>query len=214
MSINPTATPRDFWLSSGHHLLDHDAHGRLVVTDEFVKLYLARPEIKPPDDACVVERGLYARLTREPRSAVKAGEIADVADRDARENWRHLTGFRDHLLAHPSLEAAYVALARAAKVTTPPLFVTQLVHVILRNILDGETDALRLRAAEMFYRAQRLTLKDGVILLADEELVDGAAVIDHTSPLVAMFGEGRAATRTISSWISAPASPRGWLSPA
>jgi hypothetical protein len=34
---------RDFWLSSGHHLLDRDAHGRLLVTDEFLKAYLARP---------------------------------------------------------------------------------------------------------------------------------------------------------------------------
>lgn len=183
---------RDFWLSSGHHLLDHDADGRLVVTDEFLKLYLARPEVVPPADACLAERALYGRLTREPRGAVAAAEIGDIQDRDARENWRHLVAFRDHLVGHRTIEAAYVAIARAAKVATPPIFLGQLVHVILRNILDGERDAFRLRAAEMLYRAQRLTLKDGVMLLADEELVDGASVVDHASPLVAMFGEARA----------------------
>ena len=39
------ATMNDFWLSCGHHLLDRDAGGGLVVTDDFLKVYLARPEL-------------------------------------------------------------------------------------------------------------------------------------------------------------------------
>jgi hypothetical protein len=182
----------DFWLSSGHHLLDHDAAGRLVVTDEFLKVYLARPEVVPPDEACIVERAVYQRLTRAPRTPVDTAEIAAMADRDARENWRHLIGFRDALLAAPTLEAAYLTLVRARKVTTPPLFLNQLVQVIARNMLDGERDPFTLRAAEMLFRPQRLTIKDGVMLLADEELVDGADVKDHASPLVAIFGDAHA----------------------
>ena len=46
---------KDFWLSSGHHLLDRDERGHLVVTDEFLKAYLARPELLPPADACAAE---------------------------------------------------------------------------------------------------------------------------------------------------------------
>ena len=38
----------DFWLSCGHHLLDRDEGGGLVATDEFLKVYLARPELDPP----------------------------------------------------------------------------------------------------------------------------------------------------------------------
>jgi Family of unknown function (DUF6352) len=182
----------DFWLSSGHHLLDHDAAGRLVVTDEFLKVYLARPEVVPPPEACIVERAVYQRLTREPRMPTDKSEIAAMADRDARENWRLLLGFRDVLLAAPTLEAAYLKLVRAAKVTTPPLFLNQLVQVIARNMLDGERDPYVLRAAELLFRPQRLTIKDGVMLLADEELVDGADVKDPTSPLVAVFGDARA----------------------
>ena len=38
----------DFWLSCGHHLLDRDDGGGLLVTDDFLKAYLARPELAPP----------------------------------------------------------------------------------------------------------------------------------------------------------------------
>ena len=182
----------DFWVSSGHHLVDRDADGRLTVTDDLLKAYLARPEAVPPEDACLVERAIHQRLMRFPREPIAAGEILGLADRDARENWRLLIQFRDHLLEHKTLEAAYLALARAPKVTTPPLFLNQLVHMILRNMLDGERDPYILRAAELLFRPQRLTMNDGIMLLADEEVVDGANVTDHTSPLIAIFGDARA----------------------
>ena len=63
---------RDFWLSCGHHLLDRDAAGRLLVTDEFLKAYLARPELMPPPEACSAERGLHSALLRDPRQAIAA----------------------------------------------------------------------------------------------------------------------------------------------
>ena len=182
----------DFWVSSGHHLVDRDEAGRLVVTDDFLKVYLARPEVVPPDEACIVERAVHQRLMRDPRAPVETAEVGDIADRDARENWRHLLAFRDHLLRHPTLEAAYMALARAPKVTVPPLFLNQLVHVILRNLLDAERDPFVLRAAEMMFRPQRLTLKDGILLLADADVVDGANADPHAAPLVAIFGDARA----------------------
>src|SRR6201986_4852692 len=95
---------KDFWLSCGHHLLDRDAGGGLVVTDEFLKVYLARPELTPPPDACAVERTLHAALLAEPRRPVAATDIAAIADADARENWQLLIGFRDHLLRYSTLE--------------------------------------------------------------------------------------------------------------
>src|SRR5437660_10752728 len=102
----------DFWLSSGHHLLDRDEGGGLLVTDEFLKVYLARPELAPPPQACAAERALYRALLEDPRRAIAAREIAAIADADAQENFELLIAFRDHLLAHPTLEAAYLALAR------------------------------------------------------------------------------------------------------
>src|ERR1700731_3693599 len=100
---------KDFWLSCGHHLLDRDAGGGLVATDEFLKAYLARPELAPPPEACVVEKTLHAALLADPRRPVDAADIKAIADPDARENWELMLGFRDHLLAHPTLEAAYLA---------------------------------------------------------------------------------------------------------
>ncbi|HXD45226.1 MAG TPA: DUF6352 family protein [Pseudolabrys sp.] len=178
---------KDFWLSCGHHLLDRDAGGGLVVTDEFLKVYLARPELVPPADACPAERNLYAALLADPRRDVAAGEIAAIADTDARENWQLLVGFRDRLLEHPTLEAAYAALVRDGAHGVPPLFMNQLVHVILRNALDGERDARMLRAAELFYRPQRVTLHDGALIAADEETIGGINPAP-VSPLVSMLG--------------------------
>ena len=178
---------RDFWLSCGHHLLDRDAGGGLVVTDEFLKAYLARPELMPPPEACAVERALHAALMDEPRRPVAAGEIATIADADARENWQVMLGFRDHLLRHRTLEAAYLALARGDMRGTPALFVDQLVHLILRNLLDGCDDPLVLRAAEMLFRTQRLTVHDGALVAADDELIAGVGG-RPVSPLVAMLG--------------------------
>jgi hypothetical protein len=178
---------RDFWLSCGHHLLDRDEGGGLAVTDEFLKAYLARPELAPPEDACVVERTLHAALLANPRRPVDAAEIAAMADKDARENWAVMIAFRDHLLAHPTLEAAYLHLVRHGFGRTPPLFVSQIVHAILRNMLDACEDAYVLRAAEMFFRPQRLTTHEGSLIAADEETVAGTNA-SVASPLVSMLG--------------------------
>ncbi len=177
----------DFWISCGHHLLDRDEGGGLLVTDDFLKVYLARPELIPPPEACAVEKTLHGALLTDPRMAVAASDIAAIADADARENWQLLIAFRDHLLRHKTLEAAYAALVRSGPGNTPPLFVSQLVHVILRNALDGVTDARVVRAAELFFRTQRVTMHEGSLLVADEETIGGVNTAPVT-PLVSMLG--------------------------
>src|SRR4029450_12329025 len=59
--------------------------------------------------------------------------------------------------------------------------------VILRNILDECDDPFVLRAAEMFFREQRMTVHEGSLIAADEETIAG---IGDTplSPLVSMMG--------------------------
>lgn len=179
---------KDFWVASGHHLLDRDEAGRLVVTDAFLKAYLARPELLPPQDACEAELRLHHELLmHHPRRPVAAAEIAALADADARENWELMLVFRDQLLAAPSLEAAYVSLARDPG-KTPPLFMNQLAQVVLRNALDGESDPFVLRAAELFYRPQRVTVHEGSVLLADAEAIELHEQNRHASPLLAMLG--------------------------
>ncbi|HET7911885.1 MAG TPA: DUF6352 family protein [Pseudolabrys sp.] len=177
----------DFWISSGHHLLDRGSDGGLHVTDEFLKLYLARPELIPPPEACAAERTLHATLLADPRTPVSAPDVAAIADSDARENWQLMIGFRDFLLRHKTLEAAFRDLARNGFGAVPPLFINQLVHVILRNALDGTEDARVARAAELFFRTQRVTLHDGSLIVADEETIGGVNTAPVT-PLVSMLG--------------------------
>jgi hypothetical protein len=178
---------KDFWLSCGHHLLDRDAGGGLVVTDEFLKAYLARPELTPPPEACVVEKRLHAALLADPRRPVAPAEIKPIADADARQNWEVMIAFRDVLLAYPTLEAVYVVLMRVGIGRTPPLFIDQLVHVILRNILDDCDDPYVLRAAELFFRPQRITLHEGALLAGDEERI-ASRHPSPVSPLVSLLG--------------------------
>jgi hypothetical protein len=177
---------RDFWLSCGHHLLDRDDGGGLAVTDEFLKVYLARPELAPPANACVVEKTLHATLMADPRRAVSAHEIAAIADADARENWQVMIAFREKLLRAPTLEAAYLDIVRSAT-KVPHIFLNQLVHVILRNALDTCDDPFVLRAGELFFRTQRMTLHDGSLIAADEETISGTSNTP-ASPLVSMLG--------------------------
>ncbi len=178
---------RDFWVSSGHHLLDRNANGWLQLTDDFLKAYLARPELVPPPEACDAERALHAALLADPRRAVTPVEIAALADADARENWQVMLEFRDRLVSAPSLEAAYVSLVRNGVGQTPLLFLNQLTQVVLRNALDAVDDPYILRAAEMLFRPQKAAVVNGALLLADAETIAMHEEGRAAAPLVAMF---------------------------
>lgn len=183
---------RDFWLSCGHHLTDRDAGGGLRVTDEFLKVYLARPELIPPPEACAAERALHASLLADPRRHVGGEQIAALLDRDARENWELVIAFRNRLLQQKTLEAAYLDLVRHGVGSTPPLFLNQLVHLILRNMLDGCDDPFVVRAAELLFRQQKVTLHEGSLIAADDETIAGTGNAP-LSPLVSMLGPPAAA---------------------
>jgi hypothetical protein len=179
-------TSADFWLSCGHHLLDRGGDGRLVLTDEFLKAYVARPELTPPADACHAETAMYEALLADPARAVSPAETAAIADADARENWELLISWRDQLTGHDTLEAAYLAMVRGRQ-AFPTLFVNQLTQLILRNALDDCSDAFVLRAAEMFFRPQRLAVYEGSLLAADMETF-AARGLRAPPPLVSLLG--------------------------
>jgi Family of unknown function (DUF6352) len=106
-----------------------------------------------------------------PRRGVSDQELNSVEDEDARSNYRVLLRFRDRLLQAGTVEGAYMALFKGT-IDVPPMFIDQLAHVILRNVLEGTEDALRLRAAEIFFREQKATIQEGHALLADLETVE------------------------------------------
>jgi hypothetical protein len=177
---------RDFWLSCGHHLLDRDVMGKLLVTDEFLKVYLARPELVPPPEACAAERKLHGAMLSDPRGFVAPAQVAAIADADARKNWEVMIGWRDHLVKHRTLEAAYLEIIRH-NIRFPQLLVGQLTQAILRNALDECDDVFVLRAAEMFFRPQKLAMQEGSVTAIDLEK-EALLGRQPRSPLVALLG--------------------------
>jgi hypothetical protein len=162
----------DFWLTSGYHLLERNAEGWLVITDAFLRAYFRRPEIAPEAASSPAEHALYARLLANPRIPLAKQELMAIEDPDLRENYGILLRFRDRLLVAGTVEGCYLSVFRGgARADLPVLFAEQMAHVILRNILEGCEDPLRLRAAELLFRPQQVETRDGAILLADEEVV-------------------------------------------
>ena len=183
----------DFWRASGYRLLPPATDGRLRIGDEFLRAYLMRPEVRPVEESGPRERALHALLMEHPRKQVTKAELAAIEDRDARENYEVVLGFRDRLTGAATLEDAYLKLF-LEPASIPPLFVDQLAHVILRHVLDGVEDPLRARAGELFFRSQKVTIKDGAVMLADEETVEmhaatggmgalGKLIIESNTPL-------------------------------
>jgi hypothetical protein len=162
---------QDFWRNSGFHLLERTGARRLRVTDDFLRAYLLRPELLPVEESGPGEIALHERLLDEPRRPIAVGDLDAVEDADARANLKVWLDFRARLLEADSLEACYRGLFDA-DVRTPPLFIDQLVQIILRNVLDGVDDPLEMRAAELLYREQKVSIDEGRILLADLETVE------------------------------------------
>jgi len=186
----------DFWQSCGYHLLRKGADGRLAVTDDYLRLYYARPELAPVPESCAAERALHASLMDRPRRNVPDAEIGAVKDADARENYRVVLRFRDRLLAAANVEAFYAGLFQH-DVGVPPDFIHHTVQVILRGILDGTGDGLEARAAELLFRKQRVSVNDGAIMLADAETVEMHASGGGFGSLGKLLREGQTPLRTV-----------------
>jgi hypothetical protein len=125
----------------------------------------------PVEESGEAELELHAALMASPRRDVSERELQSLEDRDVEHNYRVILKFRDKLLASGTVEGCYMSLFKGT-IDIPPMFVDQLAHVILRNLLDGADDPLRLRAAELFFREQKATIQEGHALLADLETVE------------------------------------------
>ena len=188
----------DFWRDSGYHLLKRRDDGHLAVTDDFLRAYLNRPEVRPVEESNDEERTLHAALLRNPREAVGAERLAAIGDPDAIENYQVVLAFRERLLAADSLEDCYLKLFLEPEgITLPPLFVDQLAHVIARASLDQEGDPMRVRAGELLYRAQQVTINDGAVMAADAETVEMYATSGGFGSLGRLVAEAQTPLRTV-----------------
>ncbi len=163
----------DFWKSAGYHLTHRTPEGWLAVTPDLLRAYLTRPEIHPIEESCEAEQRCFEALMADPLRPVEEAELAAFQDRDTADNYRVVLGWRDRLVSAGSLEAAYLGLfAPGQQISVPPVFIDQLVHLLLRGILDSNRDPWRLRAAELFFREQSVSTDEGQLLLADQEIVE------------------------------------------
>jgi hypothetical protein len=187
----------DFWRSSGYRLLARRDDGRLAVTDDFLRGYLARPELAPVAASDPRELALHDALLASPRCEVAAATIDAIEDEDARENYRVWLRFRDRLCAADSLESAYIGLFRGEGVDVPPLFVAQLTGILLRHILGEDADPLAARAAEMLFRPQKIALHEGAVMAADEAVVESYAEGAAFGSLGELLARNRMPLRTV-----------------
>jgi hypothetical protein len=186
----------DFWRSSGWHLLVRHDDGRHLVTPDFLRAYLLRPELRPVDESCAAERALHAALLEEPDRPLTPVALLRLKDPDARENYEVYARWRELLLRSATLEDAYLELTLGGA-RLPGLFAEHLAHAILRGILDGCGDGLRLRAAECLFRSQNVTIQDGAILLADADTVALHAQTGGLGSLGKLLVEAQAPLRSV-----------------
>jgi len=186
-----------FWKSAGLHLVTRAQNGWLNITPDFLRAYYTRPEIHPIEESCAAEHALFEALMADPFVAVTAAEIDAIVDPDAADNYRTLLKFRDGLIDAGTVEGAYLALFQQDKISIPPLFVDQLVHLILAGLLEGQTDPLWIRAAELFFREQRVTTDNDQLMLADAEIVDMKSGPDGLGGLGQLLAETGTPARQI-----------------
>ena len=162
------STPNpDLWPASGWRQLSVDHHGRLQPTPAYWQHWLTRPELALVSESCGAEIALHGRLQRQPLHPVTQGEIAALADADAAQNYRHFISLRDAVQAAGTLEAWTLAQWRGAPVSVPPLFLDLVTQAIVQQLLGDTTNAVEVRAAELFFRPQRVTFEQGRVLAAD-----------------------------------------------
>ena len=166
---------QNFWPSSGFTPLQRNERGWLLPTDDYLRLFLARPELAPVPESCPAELALHEALRASPARPVAPGELQALHDDDARESYTLFLRFRDGLLAAGTLEAYYLGLfsqGGMGVITIPPLFIDLLAQAITHNLLHESHDAYEVRAGEMLFRPQRISTQDGQVLSGDRDVID------------------------------------------
>ena len=163
---------KNFWPQSAYKTLEPGPDGQLLVTDDFLRTYLQRPELSLVPESCTAEQSIHARLLANPRCDIAEEEIGQMADADIQENYRVWLRYRARLVAANSLESFYMSLFKGEGVDVPPLFVSQLAQIFVRHILGENAHPLEARMGELFFRTQKISLlEDGIVMGADEGVV-------------------------------------------
>jgi hypothetical protein len=188
----------NFWPHSAYKTLTVGSDEQLLVTDDFLRTYLLRPELNLVPESCHVERSLHQRLNTNPRAEISDEEIAGMEDSDIQVNYQVWLRYRAKLLAASSLENFYMSLFKGDGVDVPPLFITQLAQIFIRHILGEDCHPLDARMGELFFRTQKITvLEDGVVMGADDEVVTRNAQAGETGNILDLLKSKSMSMRSI-----------------
>ena len=188
----------NFWSHSAYKTLIVGSDKQLLVTDDFLRTYLLRPELNLVPESCDVERVLHQRLNANPRAEISDEEITDMADSDIQVNYQVWLRYRAKLLAASSLENFYMSLFKGDGVDVPPLFISQLAQIFIRHILGEDCHPLDARMGELFFRTQKITvLEDGVVMGADDEVVTRNAQAGETGNILDLLKSKSMSMRSI-----------------
>ena len=175
----------NFWPHCAYKTLAVGADNQLLVTDEFLRTYLFRPELNLVPESCAAERALHQRLSENPRTVITEEDITAMADPDIQANYQVWLRYRTKLLAASSLENFYMSLFKGEGVDVPPLFISQMAQIFIRHILGEACHPLDARMGEIFFRAQKITvLEDSVVMGADDEVVTQNAQAGETGNIM------------------------------
>ena len=188
----------NFWPHSAYQTLAVGSDNQLLVTDDFLRTYLLRPELNLVPESCDAEHALHQRLSENPRATIADQEITAMADPDIQVNYQVWLRYRTKLLAASSLENFYMSLFKGAGVDVPPLFIAQLAQIFIRHILGEDCDPLDARMGEIFFRTQKITvLEDGVVMGADDEVVTRNAQAGETGNILDLLKSKSMSMRSI-----------------
>lgn len=195
------APMQNFWLSSGFTPLQRNPRGWLLPTDDYLRVFLARPELAPVPESCPAELALHAALMASPSEPVTPADLQKLQDPDVRDSYQFFLRFRDGLLAAGTLEAYYLGLFTSdgtGNITIPPLFIDLLAQAIIHNLLNESNDAYEVRAGEMLFRSQRISTQDGQVLSGDRDVIDMFNETGGVGDFGRFLAEAKAPLATIS----------------
>lgn len=208
----PEAIPEShlaLWPSSGWSFLGRSPDGHLLLSDDFLRAMLNRPELALVPDSCEAEHAIHAKLTLNPQWVPTPADIAAIKDSDARANLAVWLRFRSRLLESPTIEAAYLGLFQGDGVDVAPVFVQLLTQVLLAHVLSlnagkdaNGIDAMHARAAEMLFRTQKISVikqdaEGHTVMAADDETVERQALSGGFGSIGELLRQGGAPLRSV-----------------
>lgn len=181
--------------------LPRTERGWLLAGDDYLRLFLARPELAPVPESCPAELALHAALQEAPSRPVSPAELQALQDADVWDSYTLFLRFRDGLLAAGTLEAYYLSLfprEGGGRINIPPLFIDLLAQAITQNLLRDSSDAYLVRAGDMLFRSQRISRQDGQVLSGDREVMDMLNETGGLGDIGRFLAQAKAPLRSIS----------------